>query len=90
MCLCVLLCFAGVVCWSENAAKESKIHPQITISTSIVISSFDKEINEKLNELMINIENLIQRDGKIEIIAEKSLSLSTLSQSYKKNAIKVK
>ena len=37
-----------------------------------------------------NIENLIQRDGKIEIIAEKSLNLSTLSQSYKKNATKVK
>ena len=42
------------------------------------------------DNMVENIENLIQRDGKIEIIAEKSLSLSTLSHSYKKNATKVK
>lgn len=35
-----------VINWSENAAKESKIHPQITISTNIDISSFVKETND--------------------------------------------
>ena len=37
-----------------------------------------------LKENMVeNIENLIQRDGKIEIVAEKALQLSTVSNSYK-------
>ena len=37
-----------------------------------------------LKESMIeNIDNLIQRDGKIEIIAEKAMSLSLVSNSYK-------
>lgn len=49
-----------VINWSENAAKESKIHPQIAISTNIDISSFVKETNAKLNELLINNDNLKQ------------------------------
>ena len=44
-----------------------------------------------LKENMVeNIENLIQRDGKIEIIAEKAMQLSSVSNSYKKRSKKVK
>ena len=44
-----------------------------------------------LKENMVeNIESLIQRDGKIEIIAEKAMQLSTVSNSYKSRSRKVK
>ena len=44
-----------------------------------------------LKENMVeNIDKLIQRDGKIEIIAEKALQLSTVSSQYKKKAKKLK
>ena len=44
-----------------------------------------------LKENMIeNIESLIQRDGKIEIIAEKAMQLSTVSNSYKTRSRKLK
>ena len=41
-------------------------------------------------EMVENIDNLIQRDGKIEIIAEKAQQLSSVSMSYKNRARKVK
>ena len=41
-------------------------------------------------DMVENIENLIQRDGKIEIIAEKALQLSTVSNSYKQRSKKLK
>ena len=37
-----------------------------------------------------NLDKLIQRDGKIEIIASKAEQLSTSSYTYKKNAKKTK
>ena len=44
-----------------------------------------------LKENMVeNIESLIQRDGKIEIIAEKAMQLSTVSNSYKSRSRKLK
>ena len=44
-----------------------------------------------LKENMVeNIENLIQRDGKIEIIAEKAMQLSSVSNSYKSRSRKLK
>ena len=44
-----------------------------------------------LKDSMIeNIDNLIQRDGKIEIIAEKAKSLSLVSNSYKQRSKKLK
>mmetsp|Transcript_22862 Transcript_22862/g.35183 ORF Transcript_22862/g.35183 Transcript_22862/m.35183 type:complete len:127 (-) Transcript_22862:34-414(-) len=44
-----------------------------------------------LKENMVeNIDKLIQRDGKIEIIAEKALQLSTVSNSYKTKSRKLK
>ena len=44
-----------------------------------------------LKENMVeNIESLIQRDGKIEIIAEKAMQLSSVSNSYKSRSRKLK
>ena len=37
-----------------------------------------------------NINDLVERDGKIEVIAEKALNLSVVSNSFKKNSKKVK
>ena len=42
------------------------------------------------DNMVENIESLIQRDGKIEVIAEKALQLSTVSNSYKSRSRKLK
>ena len=50
---------------------------------------FQKMVDLKEN-MVENIESLIQRDGKIEIIAEKALNLSVVSNSFNKSARKLK
>ena len=50
---------------------------------------FQKMVDLKEN-MIENIENLIQRDGKIEIIAEKALNLSVVSNSFAKKSKKLK
>ena len=42
------------------------------------------------DNMVENIESLIQRDGKIEIMAEKAKQLSTVSNSYKTKSKKLK
>ena len=46
-----------------------------------------KDLKDSMVE---NIESLIQRDGKIEIMAETAQQLSTVSNSYRKRAAQVK
>ena len=44
-----------------------------------------------LKDVMVeNLDKLLQRDGKIEIIASKAEQLSTSSSTYRKNALKAK
>ena len=44
-----------------------------------------------LKDVMVeNLDKLLQRDGKIEIIASKAEQLSTSSSTYRKNARKAK
>jgi hypothetical protein len=44
-----------------------------------------------MKDMMVeNLDKLLQRDGKIEIIASKAEQLSTSSNTYRKNARKVK
>ena len=44
-----------------------------------------------LKDVMVeNLDKLLQRDGKIEIIASKAEQLSTSSNTYRKNARRVK
>ena len=44
-----------------------------------------------LKDVMVeNLDKLLQRDGKIEIIASKAEQLSTSSNTYRKNARKAK
>jgi hypothetical protein len=53
----------------------------------------DKLLDDMLHlkdNMVENIESLIQRDGKIEVIAEKALQLSTVSNSYKSRSRKLK
>ena len=50
---------------------------------------FQKMVDLKEN-MVENIESLIQRDGKIEIIAEKALNLSVVSNSFHKKSKKLK
>ena len=50
---------------------------------------FQKMVDLKEN-MAENIESLIQRDGKIEIIAEKALNLSVVSNSFHKKSKKLK
>ena len=50
---------------------------------------FQKMVDLKEN-MIENIENLIERDGKIEIIAEKALNLSVVSNSFAKKSKKLK
>ena len=53
----------------------------------------DELLKNMLNlkdNMVENIESLIQRDGKIEIMAEKALQLSTVSNSYKQRSRKLK
>ena len=50
---------------------------------------FQKMVDLKEN-MVENIESLIQRDGKIEIIAEKALNLSVVSNSFHKQSKKLK
>ena len=41
-------------------------------------------------DMVENIESLIQRDGKIDVIAEKAHRLSVVSHQYKNNSRKLK
>ena len=41
-------------------------------------------------DMVENIESLIQRDGKIDVIAEKAHRLSVVSHQYKNNSKKLK
>ena len=53
----------------------------------------DEVLKNMLNlkeDMIENIENLIQRDGKIEIVAEKAQQLSTVSHSYNTKSRKLK
>ena len=50
---------------------------------------FQNMMNLKEN-MVENIESLIERDGKIEIIAEKALQLSAVSNSFKQKSKKLK
>ena len=50
---------------------------------------FKNMMNLKEN-MVENIESLIERDGKIEIIAEKALQLSAVSNSFKSKSKKLK
>ena len=53
----------------------------------------DQLLNDMLHlkdNMVENIESLIQRDGKIEVIAEKAMQLSTVSNSYKSRSRKLK
>ena len=53
----------------------------------------DKLLDDMLHlkdNMVENIESLIQRDGKIEVIAEKALQLSTVSNTYKNRSRKLK
>ena len=52
------------------------------------------EVYQKLlglkDDMVENINDLVERDGKIEVIAEKALNLSVVSSSFKKNSKKIK
>ena len=53
----------------------------------------DKVLKDMLHlkdNMVENIESLIQRDGKIEVVAEKAMQLSTVSNSYKQRSRKLK
>ena len=41
-------------------------------------------------DMVENIESLIQRDGKIDVIADKARNLSVQSNTYRNNAKKLK
>ena len=45
-----------------------------------------KDMLHLKDNMVENIESLIQRDGKIEVMAEKAMQLSTVSNSYKKRS----
>ena len=49
-----------------------------------------KDMLHLKDNMVENIESLIQRDGKIEVIAEKAMQLSTVSNSYKNRSRKLK
>ena len=49
-----------------------------------------KEMKHLKDSMVENIESLIQRDGKIEIMAEQAAQLSSVSNSYVSRAKKVK
>ena len=49
-----------------------------------------KNMIDLKDNMVENIESLIQRDGKIEIIAEKAMQLSSVSNSYKSRSRKLK
>ena len=52
------------------------------------------EVYKKLlglkDDMIENINDLVERDGKIEVIAEKALNLSVVAGSFKKNSKKLK
>lgn len=60
---------------------------------NIVIDKTD-ELFSKMNDLkenmVENINSLVERDGKIEVIAEKALNLSVVSNSFHKQSKKLK
>lgn len=49
-----------------------------------------KDMMHLKDNMVENIESLIQRDGKIEVIAEKALQLSSISNTYKSRSKKLK
>ena len=49
-----------------------------------------KDLNGLKDVMVENLDKLLQRDGKIEIIASKAEQLSTSSSTYRKNARKAK
>lgn len=49
-----------------------------------------KDMLHLKDNMVENIESLIQRDGKIEVVAEKAMQLSTVSNSYKTRSRKLK
>ena len=54
---------------------------------NLVVDKTDElfnKMNDLKEDMIENIESLIQRDGKIEIIAEKALNLSVVSNSFHK------
>ena len=53
-------------------------------------SELFNKMNDLKSDMIENIESLIQRDGKIEIIAEKALNLSVVSNSFHKKSKKLK
>ena len=58
-----------------------------------VTDKADEVLQKMLNlkeDMVENIESLIQRDGKIDVIAEKAQRLSVVSNQYKNNSRKLK
>ena len=49
-----------------------------------------KEMNGLKDVMVENLSKLLERDGKIEIIASKAEQLSTTSSTYRKNANKAR
>lgn len=46
-----------------------------------------KELNGLKDAMVENLDKLIERDGKIEVILQKAESLSTYSKTYRQNVI---
>ena len=58
-----------------------------------VTDKADEVLQKMLNlkeDMVENIESLIQRDGKIDVIAEKARNLSVVSSQYRQNANKLR
>ena len=48
-----------------------------------------KELNGLKDAMVENLDKLIERDGKIEVILQKAESLSTYSKTYRQNVIPI-
>lgn len=48
-----------------------------------------RELNGLKDSMVENLDRLIERDGKIEVILQKAESLSTYSKTYRANVSKV-
>ena len=77
--------------FGSNLLKPKMVHyndnPDIEVDKT---SELFNKMNDLKSDMIENIESLIQRDGKIEIIAEKALNLSVVSNSFHKKSKKLK